>query len=454
MIKTMKYTCAIQRKEYDVCSSCLQMKQFIFLFFMLVAGTMLPAKAQLATPTGTIDVPVGGNTWQLNHDVENIDQITPEGIARWTRVDQYFGTYIRLAKRGTLRLWLNATVANRSNLVVRIGGIKKEIALESGNKKPLYLGEWPIRDSGYVAIEWGAKQYVDLRHITSFGIAGSAIDEHVHFVKSNEGNFFYWGRRGPSTHLNYQIPTDNDIAYYYNEITVPVGSDIIGSYFMANGFSGGYFGMQVNAANERRILFSVWSPFQTDNPKEIPEDHRIKLLKKGHGVYGGEFGGEGSGGQSYLKFNWKAGNTYKFLLKGEPVANNYTNYTAWFFAPEVNRWELIASFSRPQTHSWLKGFHSFLENFSPKQGIYEREVYFGNQWVVDKRGEWHEVRKAKFSADNTARVGYRMDYSGGSKNEKFYLHNFGFFDRYTPIGSVFERSTKNKKPSIDFDQLP
>src|SRR5690606_32605177 len=100
----------------------------------------------------------------------------------------------------------------------------------------------------------------------------------------------------------------------------------------------------------------------------------------------------------------------------------------------------IASFSRPQTHSWLKGFHSFLENFSPKQGIYEREVYFGNQWVVDKSGEWHEVRKAKFSADNTARVGYRMDYSGGSKNEKFYLHNFGFFDRYTPIGSVFERS--------------
>jgi hypothetical protein len=60
------------------------------------------------------------------------------------------------------------------------------------------------------------------------------------------------------------------------------------------------------------------------------------LLKKGKDVHTGEFGNEGSGGQSYLKYNWKAGNTYRFLLKGEPVANNYTNYTAYFFATEIN----------------------------------------------------------------------------------------------------------------------
>ena len=31
---------------------------------------------------------------------------------------------------------------------------------------------------------------------------------------------------------------------------------------MANGFGEGYFGIQVNGPNERRVLFSVWSPFK------------------------------------------------------------------------------------------------------------------------------------------------------------------------------------------------
>ncbi len=62
---------------------------------------------------------------------------------------------------------------------------------------------------------------------------------------------------------------------------------MIGSYFMANGFGQGYFGIQVNSASERRILFSVWSPFSTNNPREIPDDQRITLLKKGEPVHAG-----------------------------------------------------------------------------------------------------------------------------------------------------------------------
>ena len=229
---------------------------------------------------------------------------------------------------------------------------------------------------------------------------------------------------------------------------------MIGSYYMANGFSGGYFGIQVNSESERRVLFSVWSPYVTDNPKEIPEEEQIKLLKKGEHVNSGEFGNEGSGGQSYLRYNWKAGNTYKFLLKGTPVENNHTVYSAWFFAPEKGEWQLIASFSRPKTHSWLTGFHSFLENFSPDQGIYERKVLFDNQWVVDKSGNWTEVNRARFTADNTARVGFRMDYAGGVKDGQFYLRNCGFFNDYTPIDSFFDRPFTNNKPSIDFKTLP
>ena len=36
-----------------------------------------------------------------------------------------------------------------------------------------------------------------------------------------------------------------DFEWFYSELLVPVGSDVIGSYFATNGFSEGYFGIQV-----------------------------------------------------------------------------------------------------------------------------------------------------------------------------------------------------------------
>ena len=224
---------------------------------------------------------------------------------------------------------------------------------------------------------------------------------------------------------------------------------------MANGFGEGYFGIQVNTDTERRILFSVWSPFVTDDPAAIPDSKKIKLLKKGEGVITGEFGNEGSGGQSYLKHNWIAGNTYKFLLRGVPQKDNSTTYSAYFFAPELNKWQLIASFNRPETATYLKRFHSFLENFYPEQGDKSREVLFNNQWYCDDIGNWAEVNSAKFTIDNTGSVGYRLDYSGGLlNNESFYLKNGGFFSNFTLPKSFFTRPLSRNKPDIDFNALP
>ncbi len=223
---------------------------------------------------------------------------------------------------------------------------------------------------------------------------------------------------------------------------------------MANGFGEGYFGIQVNSATERRILFSVWSPFSTDDPKSIPEDQRIAMLKKGEGVHAGEFGNEGSGGQSYLRFPWKAGNTYGFLLRGVPDGNNNTTYTAYFHDPEQGKWMLIASFKRPKTNKHLTRFHSFLENFNPDQGNLERRVLFGNQWIRDVKGNWISLKTAGFTYDNTAARGYRKDYAGGVDGNQFFLKNCGFFNQYTPYKSSFTRVGDNKAPVIDFTNLP
>jgi hypothetical protein len=78
------------------------------------------------------------------------------------------------------------------------------------------------------------------------------------------------------------------------------------------------------------VLFSVWSPYRTDNPRDIPEDQRIVPLGSGPGVRVGEFGNEGAGGQSYLVYPWKSGATYRFLTQVKPDGQGNTVYTAWF----------------------------------------------------------------------------------------------------------------------------
>ena len=393
-----------------------------------------------------IIVPVGGNTW-----TNNGGKVTNAGLIDWSSTSTKVNIYVNLSQNGTLNLSLNLNPGGKNKLKVTIQGISKEVTVEGSEEKEFYIGKWDHVEPGYVLIELQgiSKSGASFGTVSSIVISGTAINSETAFVKDNVDNYFYWGRRGPSVHLKYTIPS-SDITEFYSEITVPKGNDVIGSYFMANGFAEGYFGIQVNSLTERRILFSVWSPYNTDNPESIPKELKITMLKKGNNVYTGEFGNEGAGGQSYLVYPWKAGVTYKFLLRGQPQTDNSTIYTAYFFAPEKNQWMLIASFKRPKTNTYLKNLHSFLENFIPETGDQTRMAIYGNQWVRDSNGVWVAISSAKFTADQTARRRFRLDYAGGVKGNAFYLKNCGFFIPNTAIESQFNIDKPLTAPVIDF----
>jgi len=444
------------------------MRYQLFLFLILISLT----KLAFAQGDKSILLPLAGNAYASGGAEKTV---TENGIENWKDNKTSYKAYIRLAKTGTLTLKIKEASKIVGDNLISFGINKrvKILKLAQGDDYTKALGEWEIIDTGYVAIEIKglSASSGQFPNITSLQLGGTAINDKTSYVKNNEGNFFYWGRRGPSVHLNYEIPKDVEAEWFYNEITVPTGEDVVGSYYMANGFAEGYFGIQVNSATERRILFSVWSPFTTDDPKSIPESDKIKLLKKGTDVYTGEFGNEGSGGQSYLKYNWKAGNTYKFLLHAKPgtpslkpekadgtvdivyTQDSTTTYTAYFFAPELNQWKLIASFKRPKTQTYIKRPHSFLENFIPEMGDKKRKVLFGSQWICDSKGNWTELDKASFTIDNTGRVNYRKDYAGGLEGKNFYLQNCGFFNNFTPAKLVFTKPKTNNKPIIDFRKL-
>lgn len=396
--------------------------------------------------TSSLEIGMSGNSYVTRqHDGA---RITDRGLTRWTDPKSVVSVYFYLHESTTADLSLLAK--GHSEIKVSYGKKHFKVRLDSDNFTQVPVGRINVSKPGYVRI--------DLQGLSmegnSFGEVKQLVAANVSGKSSYVTNFAdYWGRRGPSVHLAYKLPA-GDTEWFYNEVTVPKEGETMHSYYMAAGFGEGYFGMQYNSPTERRVLFSVWSPFDAQNPKDIPDSHKIKLLRRGKDVHIGEFGNEGSGGQSYLCYPWKAGRTYKFLMQVHPDNQGNTIYTAYFYAPEEKAWRLIASFQRPLTHTWYTHAYSFLENFNPEQGYLSRKVMFGNQWARSKEGKWTRLTDAVFTHDATASAGVRLDYQGGeTKDNRFYLMMGGFFNESVSMGTRFHCEPTGQAPEIDWEAL-
>ena len=62
-------------------------------------------------------------------------------------------------------------------------------------------------------------------------------------------------------------------------------------------------------------FFSIWDPVaHGDNPNDVPEEERTKLVKLGKDARSGRFGGEGTGGHSFVDYPWAIGENMRFLV--------------------------------------------------------------------------------------------------------------------------------------------
>jgi hypothetical protein len=426
-------------------------KNTIFIIALLLDLSVSAQTTAKSMYTDTI--PLGGNAW-----VKEPAVITDDGLTKWSDPSSVASIYFSIDTVQNIDLSLR--------LKVPVGKSEISVSYDKDHYvKPVSNTSFDIIQFGTLHITKPGYIKIDLKGISKTGgiyadvsdliIQHIKPDSNIVYVKN--GSSFHFGRRGPSVHLRYPVPDNlkNSVSWFYNEITIPAGNDKLGSYFMADGFGEGYFGMQVNSETERRVLFSVWSPFETYDPKSIPDSLKIALLNKGGDVNANDFGNEGSGGQSYMRFTWKAGNTYGFLLHAEPDSTHHTTtYTAYFKDVRADKWFLIASFKRPQTVTHLTHLYSFLENFIPETGDETRMGFYKNQWVANDQGEWTELTTATFTVDATAKGGYRRDYSAGTEGDHFYLKNDGFFNEFTLPNQSFNRKASNKQPVIDLTQLP
>lgn len=251
-----------------------------------------------------------------------------------------------------------------------------------------------------------------------------------------------------SVHLGYPAPI---AVAFYNEVTIEQSAP--GTYFMVCGWSKGYFGMQEPGNGKKLILFSVWDPGDQNDPKSVKEEQRVKLLHQDKEVRVGRFGGEGTGGQSFYDFDWRAGETYRFLVTAKAVENR-SEFSGYFYDPIASEWKHLVTFSTPTGGELLKGCYSFVEDFKRDKvsTTKNRRALFGNGWIETNDGSWQELTKARFTGD--ANPVTNID--AGVEGARFFLSTGGEIENKTvKLGqSMNLPASDQKKPPAHLPHLP
>ena len=227
-----------------------------------------------------------------------------------------------------------------------------------------------------------------------------------------------------SVHLGYQKVPDSLV--FYNEVQVQSSAE--GTYFCVCGFSQGYFGLQELSNRSKVILFSVWDPGDQNDPNSVRDEQRVKLLHNHPDVRVKRFGNEGTGGQSFLDFDWKVGETYRFAVAAKRSGDR-TEYSSWFFHPADNAWRHLVTFSTLTKDTSMKGYYAFVEDFQRNRvsTTKTRKAVFSNPAVLLPDGQWQAVTSARFTADSNP----VLNIDSGLAGDQFWIATGGQIENST-----------------------
>lgn len=372
------------------------------------------------------------------------------GVTRWSDPAVSVNWYGQFQETGALtaRLVLRLPADAESRLRLSMGGTSREVTVRGAGADSAVtaeFGAYTVPAAGYQrfaleSLNPAGRPFGDLEALV---LDGPAV-EGAHFNLKER-------RNAASVHLAYPVPGEARLAAFYCEVTAV--EDPTTTFYMACGWHRGYFGMQVNSPTERRIIFSVWdSGNEAVDRDKVADENRVKLMGKGEGVFTGDFGNEGTGGHSHLKYLWKTGETQRFLVTAQPTNTTQTVFSGYYFHPDRREWMLISSWRAPKEGGYLRRPHSFSENFWGSSGHVVRKALYGNQWIRTDTGTWMELTAATFSHDPTGKAD-RLDRFMGVENGRFFLSHGGFVPGFTKFGERFERPAVGRVPA-DVESLP
>jgi hypothetical protein len=240
-------------------------------------------------------------------------------------------------------------------------------------------------------------------------------------------------RAARSVHWGWAAP---DATLFYHELIVDQSTP--GSYFMACGWNTGYFGIQELGNGKKIVLFSVWDPAKGDDPNAVTPEQRVELLHQDEGVRIKRFGGEGTGGQCLMDFDWAIGQTNKFLVRATQ-ADGKTAYEGHLWLPAEQKWKHLVTFRTHTDGKPFNGFYSFIEDFRrDTKSVHEtRTARFGNGWVKSVNGDWVSLQRARFTASNSEWES-KDNINGELVDGWFRLQTGGDIKETTPLRSWVE----------------
>lgn len=377
----------------------------------LFAAQQPPPPAQQPPPPA---ITVPAFTGYAHPDPERMQRPRDGSVPR---CDGELVFYILVATPGPLAVALERTAdAPAATLRARLDDSPANETHADANAAHLELGTFATT-AGYHRITLATADGTALRNLRALTLTGDAARE-LH-TNTRER------RNASSIHLGYPLPDEqkDDVEWFYIELTPK--TDPLWTYYMATGWHRGYFGMQVNGPDERRLIFSVWDAGnEAKDRAHVAAADRVELIAKGDGVVAEGFGNEGTGGHSHLVHDWRLGDTFRFLLHARPDGDT-TIYSGWFWFAARKQWGLIASFRAPKDGKRPRGLYSFSENFSGANGDVARECEFGNAWVRTAKGEWRPLTQARFTHDPTGND-VRRDRHALQRDGRFVLHHGDF----------------------------
>jgi Domain of unknown function (DUF3472)/Domain of unknown function (DUF5077) len=409
------------------------------LLLLLSLFALQPARAALRVPAFTAYLdPTDGRARISERN----------GITGWTDPTQKILWFGQIKNPGRLDCAIAVRLPKGAETKFRltVAGKSHEVAATGAADVPTNL------DLGGFEVAAGYQRFM-LEALNDAGKSAGAIDSLIlDGPAAQDAHFNLKSRRNAaSVHLFYPVDKEVNVAAFYCEVTAV--EDPVATFYMACGWHRGYFGMQVNGPSERRIIFSVWdSGNEGVNRNKVDAADRVNLVGKGEGVYSGDFGNEGTGGHSHLEFNWKTGEKQRFVVTARPVDATHTIYAGYYFRPDQQQWMLISAWKAPKDGGWLRGLHSFSEDFSGDNGQLQRKARYGNQWIKTSDDQWQELTTSTFSHDPTGRAD-RLDRFMGVEDGQFFLSHGGFVDGFTRYGEKFTRPATGKPPELKLPEL-
>ena len=330
-----------------------------------------------------------------------------------------------------------------------------------------------------VNISTGTDQWITVMDTKTFSQkAWYKFDIQCTSGAANVGEFKYWQfsnslsepaytadyMSSPSVHLNGWHTTDPTVPsagrydWTYQEVMIPEGDDIVGTYCMSLGVLHGYMGIQKDSETDYPIIFSMWDNGSTDNDPNLPDYLRSGALDAGEGVTIARFGGEGTGAQAKFRTskNWEPGKWVKFLCNARPeivdvevddpdhpgqkktITYSNTLTSAWVWADGIDTdWRYIATIRQSGANNYMDGWYSFLEDYNWPSGQWKRNAYYRRGGLHSMvTGKWYNANNVGFGhTDGGNTYGDRDDYGHGKTivdgEEAFYLTSGGYHENVT-----------------------